>query len=66
MVEIVKFVYVIIIFISLFLGANVEGRIKCKEDSGCQNELCEFPLIPVCLKPYFLFLSTKDGFCHCN
>ncbi|RHN68023.1 putative Late nodulin [Medicago truncatula] len=39
MVEIVKFVYVIIIFISLFLGANVEGRIKCKEDSGCQNEL---------------------------
>jgi len=127
MVEIVKFVYVIIIFISLFLIAkNVEGkpvfsffnslryflhnilshssnihllsffvttgrvkcikdygcqnkscqfplkpyiprnRVTCKDDSGCELKLCKLPLFPKCLKPYFLFLSTKEGFCACN
>ncbi|KEH34570.1 putative Late nodulin [Medicago truncatula] len=93
MVQTVKFVCVIIIFISLFLAAMiVEGRvkykedyggqnkwnefplkphirtyrIKCKDDSGCEgNNLCEGRWIPKCLKPYFLFLTTKEGFCAC-
>ncbi|KEH34576.1 putative Late nodulin [Medicago truncatula] len=93
MVKIVKFVYVIIIFISLFfIAKNVEGRVKCIKDYGCQNKSCQFPLkpyirtgrvtckndsgcelklcklplFPKCVKPYFLFFSTKEGFCACN
>ncbi|KEH34575.1 Nodule Cysteine-Rich (NCR) secreted peptide [Medicago truncatula] len=47
MVKIVKFVYVIIIFISLFfIAKNVEGRVKCIKDYGCQNKSCQFPLKP--------------------
>ncbi|KEH41254.1 Nodule Cysteine-Rich (NCR) secreted peptide [Medicago truncatula] len=52
MVEIVKYVYVIIIFLSLFLVAtNIEGKFqKCCKDSDCLDLLyCRTPLKPKCI-----------------
>nr|ABS31392.1 nodule-specific cysteine-rich peptide 93 [Medicago truncatula] len=51
MAKIVKYVYVIIIFLSLFLVATkIEGYYyKCFKDSDCVKLLCRIPLRPKCM-----------------
>ncbi|KEH41479.1 putative Late nodulin [Medicago truncatula] len=63
MAEIVKYVYVIIIFLSLFLVAmNIEGKFhRCFKDSECLNLLyCRTPLKPKCM--YRTFCKCKVVF----
>ncbi|AES78449.1 putative Late nodulin [Medicago truncatula] len=67
MAEIGKYIYVIIIFISLFfITMSVEGW-RCKKTDDCiKIEFCKFPKIARCTKPKFLFLEFGTGFCTCD
>ncbi|CAJ2639613.1 unnamed protein product [Trifolium pratense] len=51
MADIVKFVYVMIIFLNLLLvSSEVDaGFIKCKKDFECQLKQCRNPLKPRCI-----------------
>nr|QQO74715.1 nodule-specific cysteine-rich peptide L47 [Lens culinaris] len=50
MAEIIKFVYLMILFVSLFHVLGINGSIKfCKEDSDCANYFCEKPYVPKCV-----------------
>ncbi|RHN73887.1 putative Late nodulin [Medicago truncatula] len=56
MEDIVKFVYVIIIFLSIFIIAtNMEAKTICIGDSDCRNERCMPGIKPVC----------SEGWCDC-
>nr|QQO74652.1 nodule-specific cysteine-rich peptide G36 [Pisum sativum] len=49
MIGIVKFVYVMIIFLSFFLvGKNVHG-LTCLEDIDCPGSMCAFTFYPICV-----------------
>ncbi|KEH34579.1 late nodulin [Medicago truncatula] len=67
MAEIGKYIYVIIIFISLFfITTSVEGW-RCKTKYDCiKIRFCKFPTIARCTKPDFLFLEYDRGFCTCD
>ncbi|CAJ2669742.1 unnamed protein product [Trifolium pratense] len=57
MAKIVKFVYVMIILLSLFLVAtNSKRNIPCVYDGDCPIKLCRYPLKAKCL----------GGICHCR
>ncbi|RHN67901.1 putative Late nodulin [Medicago truncatula] len=65
MVEIIKFIYVMVNFISVFLvSMNVEGR-KCKQDSDCPEYICTFPWKPTCVEAYFL-MYNRQNYCTCT
>ncbi|AES60191.1 Nodule Cysteine-Rich (NCR) secreted peptide [Medicago truncatula] len=50
MAEIVKYVYVIIIFLSTILVAtNIEGTMSCFHDADCVHKRCQLPQIPKCV-----------------
>ncbi|CAJ2648372.1 unnamed protein product [Trifolium pratense] len=50
MVKLMKFVYVMTLFLSLFLvAANIDVIYDCDKDSQCVNKVkCKAKLIPVC------------------
>ncbi|RHN77866.1 putative Late nodulin [Medicago truncatula] len=50
MAEIVKYIYVIIIFLSLFLVAtNIEAFFRCKNDFDCVHKRCRGPMRAKCI-----------------
>ncbi|AES78786.1 putative Late nodulin [Medicago truncatula] len=66
MVKILKFIYVMIIFLSLFLVAtNVNAINKCSQDSHCPKDMCKKPSKPRCVVSPKLPLSSKSGVCTC-
>ncbi|KEH34414.1 Nodule Cysteine-Rich (NCR) secreted peptide [Medicago truncatula] len=54
----IKFTYVMIIFVYLFLIAtNVEAyKNRCFRDSDCPKEMCNHPKIPKCV---------NNAYCKC-
>ncbi|CAJ2657429.1 unnamed protein product [Trifolium pratense] len=65
MVEAIKFVYVMVIFISLFLVAmNVDAFIKCTQDSDCPKSRCSSDTKAKCYA--FKTLLFPDSFCICD
>nr|QQO74635.1 nodule-specific cysteine-rich peptide G19 [Pisum sativum] len=62
MVEVVKFVYVIIIFLCLIpVGMNDDELKSCTQDSDCPKSMCLFPLKPKC----YMFVNPW-GTCSCG
>ncbi|KEH37771.1 Nodule Cysteine-Rich (NCR) secreted peptide [Medicago truncatula] len=64
MAEIVKYVYVIIIFPSLILFAtNIEAIIRCFHDADCVHKICHPPQIRKCVSKICkcrLMITQKD------
>ncbi|RHN58801.1 putative Late nodulin [Medicago truncatula] len=53
MVKIIKYVNLLILFISIFLVVtDVSAQKRCKEDFDCRIRSCAYPLIPVCIDPF--------------
>ncbi|RHN56188.1 putative Late nodulin [Medicago truncatula] len=51
MATILKIVYAMILFISLFLVAmNVDAYVECETDADCQPNMCKWPFIVQCYK----------------
>ncbi|CAL5212077.1 unnamed protein product [Lathyrus oleraceus] len=66
MVEIVKFVYFFIVFLSLILVAmsmDIDTFVDCTHHSDCPFDLCPFPLKPRC---FFVGKSAGSGKCACG
>ncbi|CAJ2669877.1 unnamed protein product [Trifolium pratense] len=61
-VGIIKFVYVMIMCLSLFVDAFIFDTSMCAEDSDCQEVTCLTPKSPYCKKwPFF----SEKGVCDC-
>nr|QQO74716.1 nodule-specific cysteine-rich peptide L48 [Lens culinaris] len=63
MIEIIKFVYFLIIFLSLILATkNIDTFVDCTLHSDCPFDLCPFPLKPRC----FFVGKPATGKCACG
>lgn len=66
MTQIVKFVYVIIIFLSLFHAArNDDYHLKCTTDYDCREGFCPEGLAPKCFVSFALARFLSEGRCLC-
>ncbi|RHN45516.1 putative Late nodulin [Medicago truncatula] len=67
MAEIVKFVYVMIIFLSLFLvSIHINALNECTQDYDCPIEMCPFPFQPKCIMLKNLSIFSNSGICSCT
>ncbi|XP_045822190.1 uncharacterized protein LOC123915085 [Trifolium pratense] len=66
MTEIVKFNYVVIIFLSLlFVTMNVNAGFKCLQNSDCPQNWCPLPFKPRCSYSWCICVKKKESGNRC-